>query len=314
MKVLFHTNTLNFRGTTVAVTDYAKYNQEVLGNESVICYNSALGYVKDHGTELEVLDNLKSQFAVVDHNGTNLEQVIDHNKIDLAYFIRAGNREFLPTNCRTAVHAVFQLYEPHGDSYAYISEWLSTKMNPTVPFVPHIVNLPSPTADFRERLGIAKDKTVIGRYGGYDTFDLPFVHQTITELLVQRNDYVFLFMGTRPWITHPNVIFTKESQDLQVKSNFINSCDAMLHARSNGESFGLSIAEFLSKNKPVMAWAGGNDRNHSVMLNNSGLLYNDANELTHLLRNFKDNKQNWASRVDQFKPEPVMNKFKKVFL
>jgi len=50
MKILFHANTLNFRGTTVAVTDYARYNQEVLGNESVIVYNESLGYEKDMGT------------------------------------------------------------------------------------------------------------------------------------------------------------------------------------------------------------------------------------------------------------------------
>ena len=36
MRVLFHTNTLNYRGTTVAISDYARYNQEVLGNESII--------------------------------------------------------------------------------------------------------------------------------------------------------------------------------------------------------------------------------------------------------------------------------------
>ena len=310
MKILFHANGLNFRGTTVAITDYARYNQEILGNESVIGYNSSLV----NETDSLVLGNLQKEFDVVSHNGNNIETVIDQHKIDLAYFIRAGNREFLPTNCKTAVHAVFQLYEPHGDRYAYISEWLANRMQPGAEFVPHIVQLPDPMGDLRSNLGIGKDVTVIGRYGGLDTFDLPFVHHTISNLLSQRNDYVFLFMGTRKWIDHPRVIFLQETQNLQFKSNFINACDAMIHARSNGESFGLSIAEFLSQNKPVMAWANGDDRNHTVMLANSGLLYNDANDLAHMLRNFKDNKQDWACRVDQFKPDPVMNKFKKVFL
>ena len=51
MKVLFHTLTLNFRGTAVAVYDYAKYNQEILGNESIICYDASMPYEKDVGTE-----------------------------------------------------------------------------------------------------------------------------------------------------------------------------------------------------------------------------------------------------------------------
>lgn len=314
MRVLFYTNTLNYRGTTVAVTDYAKYNQEILGNESVICYNSSLGYTKDHGTELAVLESLKKRFQVVEYTGINIDSIIDENKIDVAYFIRSGAREFLPANCKTAVHAVFQQYEPHGNRYAYISQWLANHMHPDAEWVPHIVNLPSPSINLKEHLGIPAEKTVIGRYGGYDTFDLPFVYQTITELLQQRNDYVFLFMGTRPWINHPSVIFLNESQDLQTKSAFINACDAMIHARSNGESFGLSIAEFLSQDKPVIAWSGGSDQNHTVMLEGSGTLYNDATDLAYILRNFKDNQQCWSSRVEQFAPAAVMDKFKRVFL
>ena len=310
MKILFHANGLNFRGTTVAVTDYARYNQEILGNESVISYNSSLV----NETDNTVLANLQKEFNVVSHNGNNIETVIDQNSVDVAYFIRAGNREFLPGNCKTAVHAVFQLYEPHGDRYAYISKWLANRMQPGAEFVPHIVQLPDPATNLRSNLGISKETTVIGRYGGRDTFDLPFVYNTIIDLLNQRNDYVFLFMGTRKWIEHPRVLFLPEIQDLQFKSDFINACDAMIHARSNGESFGLSIAEFLSQNKPVIAWAGGEDQNHTVMLANSGLLYNNAIDLDYMLRNFKDNTQDWTARVVDFKPWPVMEKFKQVFL
>ena len=56
MKVLFHTHTLNFRGTAVAVYDYAKYNQEILGNESIICYNASVPEELDVSTEQQVLN------------------------------------------------------------------------------------------------------------------------------------------------------------------------------------------------------------------------------------------------------------------
>jgi hypothetical protein len=88
----------------------------------------------------------------------------------------------------------------------------------------------------------------------------------------------------------------------------------MLHARERGESFGLSIAEFLSLNKPVLAWNNGHDLNHLDMLKDSGLLYNDANDLNSLLHNLPDFKEDWTKRVEQYKPTPVMNKFKKVFI
>lgn len=313
MKVLFHTPTLNFRGTTVAVADYAKYNQEILGNESIICYNESIPYQRDMGTEPAVLEALSKRFQVVVN--TDIEQVIDSNQVDVAYFLRAGNKEPLPTNCKTAVHAVFQLYEPHGDSYAYISEWLANKMHVGSPFVPHIVQLPKPIGDFKQALSIAADKTVIGRIGGANTFDLPFVKQAIVNVLAKRSDYVFVFVGTNVWINHPNVIFLQEIHNLQQKSNFINTCDAMIHGRSQGESFGLAIAEFLLLDKPVMAWEGGADQHHASVLKDSGLLYTEQT-VEDTINNIKNyvGREDWSLRVTKFSPTEVMNKFKKVFL
>ena len=314
-RIAFHANTLNYRGTTVAITDYAKYNEELLGNESIIFYNKSLGYEKDVGTDVEVLENLSKRFNVVGYEDGDLARELGKNRAEFAYYIRAGNFEPVVENVPTAVHAVFQFYEPHGTKYAYVSDWLSKKMtNGRTPFVPHIVDLPAPDRDYREVLGIRKDQTVLGRYGGYYTFDLPFVKHAIYRLLDFNLDYVFLFMGTEPFIKHPNVIFLNETHNLQKKSNFINTCDAMLHARARGESFGLSIAEFLSQGKPVLAWEGGVDQNHLELLKNSNLLYNE-NNITDRIINIKAlNDQDWRFRVRDFTPYNVMKKFKKVFL
>jgi len=186
--------------------------------------------------------------------------------------------------------------------------------NGTIPFVPHIVDLPEPNKDYREAFGIRQDQIVVGRYGGYYTFDLPFVKQTVQQLASESDKFVFLFMGTEPFVNLPNVFFIKETQDVQKKANFINTCDVMLHGRERGESFGLSIAEFLSLNKPVLSWNSGHDLNHLDMLKDSGLLYNDGNDIKRILNSLSDFKEDWTKRVEQFKPIPVMNKFKEVFL
>lgn len=315
MKILFHANTINYRGTTVAITDYAKYNQEILGNESVITYCKTNGIEKDMGNEQAVIDELEKEFEVVGYRAGDLEKKIDDLHIDLAYFINSGQKESLPTNCKTAVHAVFQFNQPHGDRYAYISDWLSQKMSGgEIPFVPHIVQLPDTTENYRSAFNIRADQIVIGRIGGYYTFDIPFVKEYIKRLVTDNDAFIFLFAGTEPFISHPNVRFINEFHNPLKKSKFINTCDAMLHARDRGESFGLSIAEFLSLNKPVLAWNGGHDLNHLDMLKDSGLLYNDANDLNYLLHNLPDFKEDWTKRVEQYKPIPVMNKFKEVFL
>ena len=314
MKILFHANTLNYRGTTVAITDYAHYNQEILGNESVIAYCKTYGEEKDMGNEPAVIEALEKKFKVIGYDVGNIEKKIDQEKIDLAYFIAGGERSSLPTNSKTAVHAVFQNNDPHGDRYAYISEWLSVKMsNGVIPFVPHMVNLPPPIKDYRQAFGL-EGKIVIGRIGGYFTFDIPFVKEFIKQLVQTNNKFVFLFVGTEPFIDHTNVKFINEIHSPQQKANFISTCDAMIHARQRGESFGLSIAEFLSLNKPVMAWSGGHDLNHLEMLKDSGLLYNDTNDLHNMFYSLDNIKEDWWRRVEEYKPNTVMKKFNEVFI
>ena len=314
MKILFHANTLNYRGTTVAITDYAHYNQEILGNESVIAYCKTYGEEKDMGNEPAVIEALEKKFKVIGYDVGNIEKKIDQEKIDLAYFIAGGERSSLPTNSKTAVHAVFQNNDPHGDRYAYISEWLSVKMsNGVIPFVPHMVNLPPPIKDYRQAFGL-EGKIVIGRIGGYFTFDIPFVKEFIKQLVQTNNKFVFLFVGTEPFIDHQNVKFINEIHSPQQKANFISTCDAMIHARQRGESFGLSIAEFLSLNKPVMAWNGGHDLNHLEMLKDSGLLYNDTNDLHNMFYSLDNIKEDWGRRVEEYKPITVMKKFNEVFI
>lgn len=321
MKVLFHTNTLNYRGTSTAVIDYATYNQSVLGNESFISYDSSIRYAKDFGTEDSVVNHVREKIPVLPHNGNNIKSIIRDNGIDVVYFINGGGPDKLTSEkyypCKSAVHAVFKANSPHGDSYAYVSEWLSKTMsNGTVPFVPHIVKLPEPNKNIREEVGVPEKAIVLGRIGGYATFDIPFAYEAIRDALNRRSDLYFMFIGTRKFIDHPRVLFINEIHDFQKKSNYINACDAMIHARQQGESFGLSIGEFLYLNKPVIAHNGGSDRNHLEMLKNSGLLYNNKNDLLNMILNIESfiHKENWKERVKYFSPENVMKKFNQVFL
>jgi glycosyltransferase involved in cell wall biosynthesis len=188
-------------------------------------------------------------------------------------------------------------------------------MNPETPWVPHMVDLPEPSKDMRPELGISPDQFVFGRIGAKETFNLGFVYHNIYRLLEMRDDVVFLFVGTNRWIDHPRVIFYPEVQDPQMKSNLINTWDAMIHGRSEGESFGVAIVEALSLGKPVLSWEGGHDMNHTLVLKDSGLLYSHENLFDKLsnIRYYMD-KECWADRVSQFRPSPVMQKFNDVFL
>jgi hypothetical protein len=308
MKVLFHSNQLGMRGTEVALYDYALYNEIILGNKSII--------VSDSTKELSTLDKFKSKFEVLLYDEfKDVQSFVDKNKIDFTYFIKSGNNDGkLLANTKNSIHAVFQEKQIHGDNYAYVSEWLANKMNMPGQYVPHIVTLPEPTDTFRKKLNIPKDAIVVGRYGGFNEFDIPFVHRAISNVISTRNDIYFLMMNTAPFLNHERLIYVDSTYKLQNKSNFINTCDYMIHARGHGESFGLSICEFLFLNKPVITFKGGLDQNHLMVLKEKGLYYTDYNSLVDILLSLGKPQFDVTSLVTQFSPSNVMERFANIFL
>jgi hypothetical protein len=321
MKIAFQSNTICHRGTTVAILDYAKYNQEILGNESIIVYPSNFndpGVSADSLTQQDVLDEVSKQFPVFGYTSLQeLDKIVVDNKVDATYFIKGGfNDGIVTTKSKNLIHAVFQTNQPHGDRYAYISEWLSNHVsNGEIDYVPHIVDLPkTQKTNFREKLGISKDKIVIGRIGGLYQFDIQFVMQTVADFAFKNPNYVFVFVNTFKFVDLPNIMFIDPIIDEQEKTDFILSCDAMIHGRSDGESFGIAICEGLFHDKPVFCFNGGRDKHHVDLLVNSGLLYNNEIELTNMLINVKSYDKQYSTIVNKFNPHTVMENFKKVFL
>jgi hypothetical protein len=307
----FHSNQLGIRGTEVALYDYALYNEEILGNKSYIISNA--------NAELATLKKFQNKFEVFLYEKfEECNQFVKDKGIEYVYYIKAGDNDgkVIP-RVKNAIHAVFQNKDVHGDSYAYVSNWLAEQMGMPEQYVPHIVNLPEPKKSYKEKLNIPNDNIVIGRYGGYNDFDLPFVYKAIEDVLKQRKDITFLFMNTRPFITNSNVIFVEGTYNLQNKADFINTCDYMIHARQHGESFGLAICEFLFNDKPVISWKNGLDKHHISLLNEQGIWYENQQDLYSMLTQLKKPthaKGSCKELVEQFSPKQVMKRFEQIFL
>lgn len=308
MKILFLTNSLNYRGTTNAILDYAYYNQELLGNESIIGYDPSSQYEQDVGNEDKVVEEVKSKFRVVNYSN-DIEKVANVVKPDIIYKLDAGGEIDNKSNIKLAHHAVFQF--KNDTISAYVSKWLSDTMTDgKIPFVPHIVNLPDANKNYREFFNIPKDAVIVGRHGGYKTFDIPFVKRYIKETIDLQNVY-YLFLNTEPFIKHSKVIHINSTFDRQKLSNFIDTCDVMLHARQRGESFGLAIAEFLFHNKPVLACYDGLDKNHHTL---TEYLYKDEMTLHSLICNVPRTSGDYKSSVKNYSPSRVMKSFNKYFI
>lgn len=306
MKIAFHSNQLGIRGTEVALYDYALGNQDILGNESII--------ISDARADLTTLDKFKTQFPVYLYNNfSEIEQIVEQEGVDAVYWIKAGfNDGKLVRNAKNLVHSVFKYNEPHGDKYAYVSEWLSEEMSGgKLPYVPHMVNLPNHGLNYRMDWGI-EDKFVIGWYGG-DNFELPFAKQAVIDIAQNRDDIMFLFMNCTPFTNSRNVFFIEGTHDLGEKAAFINTCDAMIHSRERGETFGLTIAEFSTFEKPIITYLNSPEKNHINILGDKGFYYANYDELYEILLHM-DSTIKGHNCYTEFTPEKVMNKFKEVFL
>ena len=311
-KIAFHSEQLGIRGTEVALYDYALGNETILGNQSIIVSNA--------NANLEALDKFKKRFPVFLYNDfSEVQSIVHTEQVDAVYYIKQGSWDGkLVPNAKNLVHTVFQVNQPHGDVYAFIAQWLSIKMTGNEEnYIPHVISLPDVKQDYREFLNIPKDSIVFGRHGGYDQFDFPWTYSVIERVAEENPHLYFLFLNTKPFCKPlPNIIHLEPTYDLEVKTSFINTCDALLHARAGGEIFSLTIGEFLHQDKPVISCPIGTDEGHSIMLGSKGIWYNNGADLYRILTTFKRTAPigYYKELVEPYTYENVMKQFEKVFL
>jgi hypothetical protein len=312
MKIGFLVNQIDNRGTGNALFDYAYYNEEILNNESSIFVLNPRDYDPYMGTKL-------SRRFVDIHTDWDLRNR-DFN-LDLIYHIKSGEDDgYRPSGASAgtpyAVHAVFDGSSPHGHRYATISEWMGWKFS--IPYVPHIVELSEPSHTLRKQFNIPADAVVFGRHGGADTFDIPWAWDAINDCLKWRKNVYFLFMNTeypagRRFHDPERVIFLPPTGDGAYKASFIYACDAMIHARFRGETFGIAVGEFAVAGKPVITFSESPEKAHIQHLGEQSIPYRNANELFYILKNYEADAVT-VGQYNSFTPRRVMRRFAKVFL
>lgn len=313
MRVSFEGGRINERGVAVAMYDYALQARAILGVEPVILHDARVPPEAGHVTRFS------AAFPTYAYESEDeMQRLIEREKIDFAYFIKTRRGDSrVARSCRTAVHEVFKFFNPHGDSYAYISQSLAQTMTGGLyPAVPHIVDPPQPRANLRAALGIPADAFVVGRHGAPDQFNIPFARAAIEAALERRKNLWVLLLNTARFSDHERVVHLPVTPDRQGVVDFVASCDVGLNARFAGENFGLAIAEFLAQDKPVLVWEGGRDRNHLALVADPRFVYRTRADLTRKLCEIepRDWGGAWAARVAPFAPAPVMQAFAATFL
>jgi hypothetical protein len=223
-------------------------------------------------------------------------------------------------------HVVFRKYEPHGDIYAYISDWLhewalkahasaqegmalalarrlqspSRTTNVVIGSLPLAVSVtPGDAAAFRRANHLPEDAFVLGRIGGADQFDDPVARAAVSEWVRSSSDRYFVAVNTPSFGSHPQNRFLPQ-QDRKGVRDFFSATNAQINGRLMGESFGLSIVEGLTLGVPTIApnlcRNSRMDQHHIRVLGPQGWLYCNENDVLSLLSSFQFVRQDATAR------------------
>jgi glycosyltransferase involved in cell wall biosynthesis len=292
--------------------------------------------------------------------GVHMKRLIESLPCDGLYVLKHGSRASHPRfpvsfsdKVPSFIHSVFAV-EAHGSHKLLPLNGFLTDVNEREVFdhggsvLPHIVN-PPPAFSRRIMNGVLKLKSslsipadensmVLCGFGGFDSFSVVQAIEAVIQLALKfsRKQLNFIFMGMNPfteYFGHDKFIFHQEavrrkygihilsstSDDEEIEI-FLQSCDAMLHARLLGETFGLAVAEFSIRNKPVLTFIDPLLRTHSAehirILSSEGFYYATADDVVRIVSNWMTNGvSHGASKVyQQYLPEHVMKQFKTLVL
>ena len=306
---------MSLRGSENALWDYANFNETILGNHSVICHPGKLG-----NAENPIFAKWKARFPLVSYRTkSELSSKLKEREVDILYQIKPGPYDgFVVPGVKNCIHSMFLSDEFHGDAFAYVSRWCSRVMTGgEESCVPHFVPKLESKENMRAELGIPSEATVFGRHGGNDTFNIPFVQNAVSRHARQNPKDHFVFLNTeqiRGTERFFNVHYLPGTVDPMEKAKFLATCDAMLHARWHGETFGLAVGEFAVLGKPVITYGGSRERAHLEMLGEKALIYKNKEELLKVLREFRRGAIVGTEYAEHADPKIVMETFRKNFL
>ena len=179
-----------------------------------------------------------------------------------------------------------------------------------------MIHLAKHDRNLRQKLNIPENAVVFGGYGGKDNFSIEFVKKVVFFVAMHNPRIYFLFANFNQFCPDlPNIIHLPTITKIEEKTEFINTTDAMLWARKDGEVMSLSMGEFSTLNKPIICMNIGYP-GHVYLLSNKAIWYNDEQSLYHILMHFNpetEREKDWNAYRDYI-PEKVMQIFKRVFL
>jgi glycosyltransferase involved in cell wall biosynthesis len=346
-RIILHSNSISERGDSSNAESLSLALNRYLNVETLIVYNK----LSEMNNSNRIKEMISRGHELISYSKP--EQLHDIGRswgATHSYFACGG--EYSPLWVRDTIrltHAIFNNYEPHGDRYNYVSEWLFAKAtrvkhrrtpevkicelklstgspysldtNIPIDWVPHIVSpIDGDGNFFRKRFLIPNDAILIGRIGGFTEFNDTAAQMGVIELVEKFKNFYFLFINTKKFYQHPRIKHIDYLSSTE-KWDFYAAGDLFINGRLMGESFGFSICEALSIGKPIIAPNFHRnlrmDRHHISILRHQALLYKSKAEFKRqVLQQVNDPipKINLIRLVNKFSPKSSIRLFASKFL
>jgi hypothetical protein len=199
----------------------------------------------------------------------------------------------------------------------------------------------------RKRLGIGERDLVLCNHGGSGSFNVPLAFdgmRTALQQLEQRkvkadskdmdkdsggSDSIhrnlhFILLNTkvpRDMDSFKQIHRLPATVDAIEKERYFYACDAMLHGRSDGETFGMAIGEMSVRNKPIITCSNkkhSQNNEHLRILGDKAFLYDSAEDLVRIIqglfRDGVDKEKSYNAYYPKYGPREVMHIFNKTLL
>ncbi len=305
-KFLLLSNTLSERADSVNAFELIAIIRGHLRDECVVAFSNE---VEPNPSRLEHLKSLDVPYVFY-RSRRELEEFSRHHGTTHTIAYSGGQKNALvyassDGNYRVGsnfhiTQTVFKSRDLHGDLYLYISKWLmdasllwpalgARRLSTTV-----VDYLPLSIPDLPERAELPEElkykisgRPIVSRVGALGQFNDRAAQLGVLRFLDSNPDYVFVAINTAKFSDHPRIVHHPYLDRPQIWELYANS-SAALNGRVMGESFGYSIYEPLAMGVPVVAPHPIRnplmDKNHSVVLKDSGLLFSSARTAESSLR------------------------------
>ena len=180
-----------------------------------------------------------------------------------------------------------------------MDSWISAGGDPDKGIVfPLISDLPEKTNNnLKEVLGIPQDAFVYGLHQRANDGIYSPVALNAFSKLNDENSWFILMGGSSEYSKQAktlgikNFIQLEYSGDLSKLDLFLNTLDVYAHARADGETFGLAIAEAMSYGLPVISHTAP-AMGHVHTIRSAGFVCNSEEEYLNIMKKYKNNEDN----------------------